>query len=264
MESYDEKISSQKLQAHLIQQDNDCSCRHASKNKNISFVWATGGHARHGNLADQTYTAVLESKLKPIFRDYFHMQFETRNVAMQHVTSAVEYSYCQVAFMGKNDVDVVTWDFGMADLGEYWKLYHYGIRMGLQQHYDSMIPALWALELGLRRGNERMKVLNGLEDLGMTVLSMLPELWRDLFDAIPDTMNATKILPPNLYGFKCHNEIEAGDEICVQQKFTTTECPGRPHRVPWHYGWYVCFTGVVVVALRGFLLWFALCPCVCE
>lgn len=80
----------------------------------IPFVWATGGHsasAGHGNLFNESYTAVLERVLQPVFAST-GLDFVGRNYAMGGMASAPALALCVDAVYGM-DIDVLSWDFGM-------------------------------------------------------------------------------------------------------------------------------------------------------
>ena len=69
---------------HAEEEDGD------NKDDNVTFVWATGGHpstAGHGNFYDESYTAVLERTVRPVFRA-IGIHFEGRNYAMGGTESA--------------------------------------------------------------------------------------------------------------------------------------------------------------------------------
>jgi hypothetical protein len=77
------------------------------------FVWATGGHsaaAGHGNLYNETYTAMLEQAAKGVFKAV-GIELDARNYAMGGMKSAPEVALCQESIFG-TDADVITWDFG--------------------------------------------------------------------------------------------------------------------------------------------------------
>lgn len=79
-----------------------------------SFVWATGGEslaAGHGNLFNQSYTAIMEAALQNVF-GAAGLQFEGRNYAMGGIPSAPEPALCIEAIYGL-DIDVLSWHFGL-------------------------------------------------------------------------------------------------------------------------------------------------------
>ena len=78
------------------------------------FVWATGGHsaaAAHGNLLDESYTAVLEKGSHPIF-EAVGLDFTARNYAMGGTSCGMEIASCVKEVFG-SDIDVLSWDYGM-------------------------------------------------------------------------------------------------------------------------------------------------------
>jgi hypothetical protein len=79
----------------------------------VPFVWATGGHsstAGHGNLFDESYTAVMEKTVKTVF-SAVGIDFAARNYAAGGTSSAPEAAWCVEEIFG-NDFDVLVWDFG--------------------------------------------------------------------------------------------------------------------------------------------------------
>jgi hypothetical protein len=88
-----------------------------------NYVWLTGGHsaaAGHGNLYNESYTAVMERDLKDIFGS-IGIDFEGRNYAMGGTSSCSEISMCWEEIFGA-DVDFFSWDFGMMGKNRfvYW------------------------------------------------------------------------------------------------------------------------------------------------
>mmetsp|Transcript_4194 Transcript_4194/g.7004 ORF Transcript_4194/g.7004 Transcript_4194/m.7004 type:complete len:655 (-) Transcript_4194:39-2003(-) len=84
--------------------------------KEVSFVWATAGDssaAGHGNMLNQSYTAVLERTVQPAFQA-LGLQFVARNYAMSWYQSAPELALCMESVYG-TDLDVLNWDFSMQD-----------------------------------------------------------------------------------------------------------------------------------------------------
>lgn len=82
----------------------------------VNFVWATAGDssaAGHGNMFNQSYTAVLEQTVKPAFKA-LGINFVGRNYAMSWYQSAPELALCLEAVYG-TDVDALNWDFSMQD-----------------------------------------------------------------------------------------------------------------------------------------------------
>jgi hypothetical protein len=78
------------------------------------YVWSTGGHsaaAAHGNLYNESYTAIMEQDLKEIFGS-IGIEFEGRNYAMGGTQSAAEMAMCWKEIFG-DDTDFFSWDFGM-------------------------------------------------------------------------------------------------------------------------------------------------------
>ena len=79
------------------------------------FVIAFGGHssaAAHGNFFNQSYAFAFERLLQPVFKAA-GLELVVRNHAMGG-TGCVPSAYC-VANVYGNDLDALSWDFGMTD-----------------------------------------------------------------------------------------------------------------------------------------------------
>jgi hypothetical protein len=82
----------------------------------VNFVWATAGDssaAGHGNMYNQSYTAILERTVQPAFQA-LGLNFVGRNYAMSWYQSAPELALCMESVYG-SDIDVLNWDFSMQD-----------------------------------------------------------------------------------------------------------------------------------------------------
>jgi hypothetical protein len=86
--------------------------------KNVDFVWATAGDssaAGHGNMFNQSYTAVLERAVQPAFQA-IGLNFVARNYGMIWYQSAPELAFCMKEIYGTaGDLDILNWDFSMQD-----------------------------------------------------------------------------------------------------------------------------------------------------
>ena len=240
-----------------------------------SFVWATGGHsaaAAHGNLLDESYTAVLEKGSFPIF-EAVGLHFTARNYGMGGTSCGMEIASCMKEVFGL-DVDALVWDYGMTTavsmktlggwtansllLTDY--LFSQNIlwrssllvnllqgsqnkgRVELYFHRAALLPSRPAI-LGQRLGQWR-KILNSMEPLGLAVFDM--DL-RPIETTVPDTAGKTQDeidkMPRYIRSFRCGKSIEKGDPTCHAEKYTTLPnddpCNNRKGRVSWHPGWYV-------------------------
>jgi hypothetical protein len=86
--------------------------------KEVRFIWATAGDssaAGHGNMFNQSYTAVLERSVQPAFQA-LGINFVGRNYGMMWYQSAPEVAFCMKEIYGDaGDLDVLNWDFSMQD-----------------------------------------------------------------------------------------------------------------------------------------------------
>ncbi|KAL7571160.1 hypothetical protein ACA910_014761 [Epithemia clementina (nom. ined.)] len=212
----------------------------------FSFVWATGGHsaaAGHGNLRNESYTAVLQAKARPLFQAV-QLHFVARPYAMGGTSCGNEINTCLPAIFG-TEIDVLSWDYGMTTGRDYGKVELFFHRAALLPNR----PALIGLFLA-----HRQSILEQMEAWGPAVFSMNAE---SVLAQIPDTADqpvSTSIMddwgnsmmmtmmPPNLRSFVCHGEIEKGNPTCADEKYTNLPdpkdpCQNRQGKVSWHPGW---------------------------
>jgi hypothetical protein len=105
-----------KLLQVLVVTGDDFDNDHKDPNA-VTFVWATGGHsssAGHGNLHNESYTAVLERAVSGVFQSA-GIRFEGRNRAMGGTNSYPEIALCGQEVFGL-DIDVLSWDYAMVRL----------------------------------------------------------------------------------------------------------------------------------------------------
>jgi hypothetical protein len=203
------------------------------------YVWATGGHsaaAGHGNLFNESYTAVMERDMKGIFES-IGISFEGRNYAMGGTTSAAEISMCWKEIFG-DDVDFFSWDYGMTDAGHPLRILHYGYRGGISKGR----PAF--LVVRILNGDKElgMDALQGLEDsIGMPVFVENGDKFTAMRDEIPDSagLSTSELsnLPDLVRNFKCNGASEKGEPYCSDEKYSDALCKGREGKAPWHPGW---------------------------
>jgi hypothetical protein len=132
------------------------------------------------------------------------------------------------------DMDVLSWDFGMVDVAEYFKMYEYFLRNGIHPNRPANV--------GIYTSPPHFKIVRELEDMGLIAFH-----YGTVADAsrehLPDTSVMTEdeiaALPPFIRNFKCGAEYEAGEPYCAGYKFNLSVCPDRKYMVSWHPGWYV-------------------------
>lgn len=219
----------------------------------VPFVWATGGDsvaAGHGNFYYQSYTAYLERSVTDIFKAV-GMEFTGRNYAMGSTQSALEIALCQKEIFGQ-DVDVLVWDFGMADGSAVENLWLYLYRAGMNRNR----PAFIVNRLGRRYFAQRKRVAEEVEDLGLTTFYASEHVLDRVLASVPDSYGLKdaqlKQLPAFVRNLRCEETIEDGrpDNLCEIEKFNVTVCKDRPYRTSWHSGWYV----VMISLLTGRVL----------
>ncbi|KAL3913446.1 MAG: hypothetical protein SGILL_006488 [Bacillariaceae sp.] len=152
----------------------------------------------------------MEQDLKEVFGS-IGIEFEGRNYGMGGTSSAAEMSMCWKEIFG-DDTDFFSWDFGMMDTGNAWRMFHFASR-------------------GFR-GRNRPPLLRELDELQR--------------EGIPDTMGLKSkqidALPPMLKYFKCNDGLESNE--CDDGHKYTEQCPNRFGKASWH-------PGFKVHALRG-------------
>lgn len=197
------------------------------------YVWATGGHsaaAGHGNLFNESYTAVMESHVRPVF-EAIGINFEARKYAMGGTPSGPEMSMCFDQIYG-NDVDIFSWDFGMMDGGNYEKLLQYGYRGATQ-------PGRAAL-VGVCLDGGQAKTMDSLESMGMPIFYGEDGLCHQMREGIPESMGLStdqlNALPDFVRMLKCDGGLETGDS-CGEFKYTSEPCHERVGKASWHPGW---------------------------
>lgn len=204
------------------------------------FIWATGGHssaAGHGNLFNESYTAVLERDMADIFGS-IGISMEARNFAMGGTNSAPELALCSEAIFG-TDVDVISYDYCMTD-GRNWDKKGMFASRGAGLNPGRPVIIDMFIDKFVER---RVLELKKLEERGLAGLYMNSEMFRtDMKDGIPDTFGLTteqiNALPPFVRHFKCQDVLEKGDPTCEEMKFDKDlVCPDRHFMSSWHPGW---------------------------
>lgn len=254
-------LSTQRLQRKLIIKvlemqaailEEGCHCQEESNSNGgnstttsstttfAKYVWATGGHsagAGHGNLFDESYTAILGKDARTVF-EAIGIAFEDRNYAMGGTSSALEISMCFDQIFG-TDVDFFSWDYGMTDGRGTEQLFHYGYRGGRSRGF----PALMGMKNGGRGTirSLREQVLQSLEDFGMATFHGSEESYLARNAAVPDSaagLSQVQIdaLPPMVQNLKCGDMLEKGEPFCEKEKYSKHICAKRGKQAPWHPG----------------------------
>jgi len=210
------------------------------ENTFVDYVWATGGHssaAGHGNLFNESYTAVLGRDARMVF-EAIGVYFDDRNYAMGGTSAGLEISMCWEQIFG-SDVDFFSWDYGMTDGNKIQALMHYGYRGGISPGR----PAFMGRDIGGRTRGTRQMALNELEALGMAVSGAAgDETYTVMSLGIPDsseglTQEQINTLPRMVRNFKCGTQyFESGDPFCGVEKYSKEICPRRGKQAAWHPG----------------------------
>jgi len=210
------------------------------------FVWATGGHsaaAGHGNLYNESYTAYMERSVMNVFQAV-GIDFVGRNYAMGGMSSGPEIALCLESLFGI-DVDLISWDFGMTDGGNYWKMLLYANRIGMHRNK----PAAVAINIG----EGQMEEFKKAENQGISAIYFKDEKWQEIQKGIPDMFGMSEEqmskIAPFARDFKCKDALEKGDPTCDDKKYSDGICPDRQSKASWHPGWRVQATYGNIMAL---------------
>mmetsp|Transcript_1243 Transcript_1243/g.1889 ORF Transcript_1243/g.1889 Transcript_1243/m.1889 type:complete len:663 (-) Transcript_1243:3626-5614(-) len=216
----------------------------------VDFVWATGGDssaAAHGNLFNQSYTAVLEDAVRPAFKA-LGINFIGRNYAMSLYQSAPELALCMEEVYG-TDIDVLNWDFAMQEdidpgihKSEFW------VERAISH---SSLPILFFVD---NRASRRLDMLHEkLESNGVGFVVM-DKLAVDFVRArVPSTNPNFGPQLPLLNNWICDGAVEGstpcddpmrffmceqsdGAESCISAKYKTLPGCDR-NRKANHPGW---------------------------
>ena len=194
----------------------------------VNFVFGIGGPstaAGHGNLFSQSYGAVLEASLQPIF-EALGIHFYAKNYARSAVDSGPQFAMCMNAIFG-NELDIVSWDFAITD----------GIRYS---DYE-----LYAQRAGMHRGKpilfsfnpQHKKIDHYLEPAGMARFIIAPNVTSKFPQSDDLEESELLALPRGVRYFHCKND----KELCLDHKWNTTlACPDKNKvsgQVSWHKGW---------------------------
>jgi hypothetical protein len=203
----------------------------------------TSAAAAHGDLYNESYTAVIERFVRPSFQE-LGIWFQGKNYAMGGTESGPEVVLCVPAIFG-TDIDVLSWDFGMTDADNF-------AHFEMYFRHASMLPsrpAAVGLIMQSYGYDLRVMVLRHLERSGVPALYLPPELHKQVEDeAVPDSFGLSQVeldaMPPYVQSYKCNGEIERGDPGCDDKKWTPWNLTGMAnchwlYRTGWHAGWYV-------------------------
>jgi hypothetical protein len=204
----------------------------------IPFVWATGGHsaaAGHGNIFAESYTAVMERHVQPILAN-IGIAFTGRNHAMGGTPSGPEIASCSKEVFG-DDIDLLSWDYGMTDGRAYIDMELYNTRAGL----NPSRPVLLAIHVDRKAGSGRLGVARTMEENGLTSLYLDAGKQEQVIANVPDTFGRTEeqiaAMPDFVRHFKCEGKVEGGEPGCAGDKWNLSVCPTRKAKTKWHPGW---------------------------
>lgn len=219
-----------------------------------TFVWATAGDsaaAGHGNLFDQSYTAVLGRTVQDAFAS-LDVKFAAKNYAHGGYTSGPELALCMEAIYG-TDLDVLTYDFSLTEgPDEIHRAALWGNRAGVH-------PTAPVLFLMGSRQERRWAEFIRHEGMGLGAVLMDKNGIQDIRKRLPDSNqveNPEEEIPGALRYYLCGESIEgvkpcddmlrynmcedtAKGEPCTLNKYKTDEvCEGNVRfQETWHPGY---------------------------
>jgi len=204
----------------------------STKNSKVPFTWVTAGHsacAGHGNLFSQSKTHVLEEMASKAF-SAAGLNFIGKNYAMGGMGSGPELGMCMEQIYG-TDIDVITWDFGMTDGRDYWKLALWGARGA--NHPTRPFQVLMDSQ------EARRTVFQKMENVGVGLFTKRGYGdMKEMAAVLPDYENdkSQTDVPESLKYLVCGGIMEEGE--CKSHKWNTTAyCTKVAGQVGWHPGW---------------------------
>jgi len=192
----------------------------------VNFVFGIGGPstaAGHGNLHSQSYGAVLETSLQPIF-EALGIHFYAKNYARSGVDSGPQFAMCMHAIFG-NELDIVSWDFAITDGRRYSDYELYAQRAGMHPGK----PILFSF-------NPKHKNIDHyLEPAGMARFIIAPNVTSKFPHS--DHLEELELLalPRGVRYFHCKND----KEMCLDHKWNTSAACPHQHKVMGQVGWHV-------------------------
>lgn len=157
------------------------------------------------------------------------------NLVCDPCRSGLEIAMCSEQIYG-SDVDFISWDFGMTDGKEYFKLLMYAYRAVLAPGH----PAFLFFNGGSKYG-DRTNILMDLETrMGMSVFDSPQDSLQPITGAIPNMFgkNDDEIakMPEYVRYLKCQDTVEKGDPFCSAMKYSNYTCSPRKKQTGWHPG----------------------------
>ena len=219
-----------------------------------TFVWATAGDsaaAGHGNLFDQSYTAVMGRTLQDAFAS-LGVEFRAKNYAHGGYTSGPELALCMEAIYGI-DLDVLTYDFSLTEgPDDVHRVALWGNRAGVH-------PTAPILFLMGGRQERRWAEFIRHEGMGLGAVLMDNNGIQDIRQRLPDSnqvKNPEEEVPEALRYYLCGESIEGvkpcddmlryymcedtvNGEPCTLNKYKTDKaCEGNVRfQETWHPGY---------------------------
>ncbi|CAJ1962024.1 unnamed protein product [Cylindrotheca closterium] len=207
------------------------------------YVFANGGHsnaAGHGNMFNESYTAVFGRDVRPIM-EAIGIELIDRNYAMGAMRSFPFMSSCTKEVYGK-DVDLLAWNFGMTD-GKMPSAAHYVYRGAVMPNHPAIVMVDATIAPGLNPLFEKVGLAMFESKADTPQFDGAPDLTPD---GIPIPDKEANKLPPMVKYLKCGRRFE-GKDLCFGKKWSCTDrmknsgvdciCPHIGKRSSWHMGY---------------------------
>ena len=169
--------------------------------------------------------------------DSLGMELEVRNRAMGATKSFPEISFCAESIFG-NDVDLLTWEYGMTDgNGQAW-VYRPAMYFARAALLDSF-PVMMSTDPMSSKIHDDL--VNEYEEHGLSIFNMDQQSFKALVEGFPDMfgMSQERInsLPPYVRYFRCEGKVENGEPGCADAKYSKGVCDDRKGKASWHPGY---------------------------
>lgn len=159
-----------------------------------------------------------------------------RPFGMGGTTSAPEIAGCAKEVYG-TDVDLITWDYGMTDGKNHWRMEFFAHRVMILPNH----PTLLVLNAGIE--DARRELVDHLTEQGMAVMREDGHFMVKKCLSFPDSRYRSQDelddMPEHVAHFRCGYNIENGVG-CMEYKYRHNgTCDDRSHQTNWHKGWCV-------------------------
>lgn len=223
----------------------------------VPFTWVTAGDvhaAGFGNDPGHSYTSMLEDTVSEAF-SAVGLEFVAKNHGLFNIPSAPAVALCMTTIYGKENIDVLSWDFSLADGDFRYRAALFAMRATMHPSR----PLLFMMDSKLDERWKKYFWVEGKVGVGMMDTASLQEM---VIRHFPDSSRLPhpEQLPPALAYLQCNGAMEgqchqpgtrkqcnANDMeldkrglACREHKFLVTDsCDMHKYQSDWNIGWYV-------------------------